>query len=215
MDAPSPAPVPTPPSAPVSRSAQLAAFGVLAVLAGLIGWRYYADHYRVRPTDHVPPAVYRVDLNRATKSELMQVPGIGPRLAERILAHRDTSGRFGRVEDLDGVNGIGPATLDKLRPWLTVGPVEADAPPPEPERLTRKTHRVEKPAVPDPIDLNRATLDELNTLPGIGPVLAQRIIDERKKKPFASVSDLRRVSGIGPKKFEAVKDLVTVGEPGP
>ena len=215
MDAPSPNPVPAPPSPPdgsPSRSAQIAALAVLSLLAGLIGWRYYADRYATRPTDHAPQAVHRVDLNRATKSELMQVPGIGPQLADRILTHRDTAGRFNRVEDLDGVYGIGGLTLDKLRPWLTVGSVEADTPTPEPERLTRKVHKVEKPSMPGLIDVNRATLDELQTLPGIGPVYAQRIIDERKKQPFAAVSDLRRVSGIGPKRFEAIKDLVTVGE---
>ena len=215
MDVPSPTPASSPPPAgPPSRSAQVAALVILSLLAGLIGWRYYADRSGTRPTEYAPQAVHRVDLNRATKSELMQVPGIGPQLAERILAHRDTTGRFGRVDDLDGVNGIGPATLDKLRPWLTVGPIEPDSPT-EPERLTRKLHKVEKPPTPELIDINRATHEELQTLPGIGPVYAQRIIDERKKKPFAAVTDLRRVSGIGPKRFEAIKDLVTVGESGP
>jgi competence protein ComEA len=218
MDAPAPTPGPStpPPAGPVSRSTQFAAVAVLAVLAGLIGWRYYADRFATRPTDHVQPAAHRVDLNRATKAELMQVPGIGPQLAERIVSHRDTAGRFARVEDLDNVYGIGGLTLDKLRPWLTVGPVEPETPSPEPERLTRKPAE-KKPATEKPrptglIDINRSSLEELQTLPGIGPVYAQRIIDERTKKPFAAISDLRRVSGIGPKRFEAIKDLVTVGK---
>jgi competence protein ComEA len=214
MGAPSPTPANVPPPAgPAPRSVQFAALAILSLLAGLIGWRYYADRCGTRPTEYAPQIVHRVDLNRATKSELMQVPGIGAPLADRILARRDSGGRFTSVEDLDGVNGIGPATLDKLRPWLTVGTVESEAPS-EPDRLTRKPHRVEKPSAPGLIDVNRATHEELQTLPGIGPVYAQRIIDERKKKPFAAVSDLRRVSGIGPKRFEAIKDLVTVGEVG-
>lgn len=215
MDGPPTTPVPAaPPPAdgPVSRSTQLAALAVLAVLAGLIGWRWYADHFGTRPTEAGREATHRVDLNRATKAELMQVPGLGPQMADHILAHRDTAGRFRRVEELDGVHGIGPATLDKLRPWLTVSEGETSVAPAEPDRLTRKVHRVEKPSLPELIDVNRATVAELETLPGIGPVIAQRIVAERTKKPFASVAELRRVGGIGPKKLEAVKDLVTVGE---
>jgi len=61
------------------------------------------------------------------------------------------------------------------------------------------------------INLNAATLEELDTLPGIGPVLAQRIIDYREAhKGFTSVSELQEVSGIGPKKFADIKDKVTV-----
>ncbi|KQP01962.1 hypothetical protein ASF30_00815 [Leifsonia sp. Leaf264] len=62
-----------------------------------------------------------------------------------------------------------------------------------------------------PIDLNRATLAELDTLPRIGPSLAQRILDWRDANGgFTSVDELREVSGIGDKTFESLRELVTV-----
>ena len=60
------------------------------------------------------------------------------------------------------------------------------------------------------LDLNSASQDELETLPGIGPKLAAEIIAYRSRAPFASVDDLTNVSGIGPKKLEGVRNLVTV-----
>jgi competence protein ComEA len=211
---PVPPAVPSPATAdaPVPRRTQVAAAVLLLTIAVLIGWRWYGDHLGTRPTELVRDPTHRIDLNRASCGELMQVPGIGPQLAERIVAERDARGRFARVEDLRNVHGIGDATLNRVRPWVTVGPGED--PPPEPERLTRKpTGTVQKPSPSAGlIDLNTATLEELDKLPGIGPVLAQRIVAEREKKPFTSVNDLRRVSGIGPKKLEAIRSLVTVGE---
>lgn len=60
------------------------------------------------------------------------------------------------------------------------------------------------------VNLNTATLDELDTLPGIGPLLAQRIIEYRKQHPFQSVDELIEVKGIGPSKLEQIRHLVTV-----
>ncbi len=62
------------------------------------------------------------------------------------------------------------------------------------------------------LDLNTATAQQLQTLPGIGAVLAQRIIDYRSAHgPFQTVGDLVNVSGIGEKKLEAIWDYVTIG----
>ncbi len=62
-----------------------------------------------------------------------------------------------------------------------------------------------------PINLNTATLADLDTLPGVGPVLAQRILDAREAQGgFKAVSDLRKVTGIGTARYEQLKDLVTV-----
>ncbi len=64
-----------------------------------------------------------------------------------------------------------------------------------------------------PLDLNRATVAELARLPGVGPGLAQRILEERERRGrFDSPDALRRIVGLGPKKLAALHDLVTVGE---
>jgi len=62
-----------------------------------------------------------------------------------------------------------------------------------------------------PIDLNRATSDELQQLPGVGPAMASRILQYRKENQgFTSVDDLDNVSGIGPKKLEKIRPFATV-----
>ncbi|GAA4962144.1 ComEA family DNA-binding protein [Actinoplanes utahensis] len=62
------------------------------------------------------------------------------------------------------------------------------------------------------VDLNTATPAQLDGLPGVGPVLAQRILDARDAQGgFRAVSDLRKVDGIGEARYEQLKDLVTVG----
>ncbi|MBO1268419.1 ComEA family DNA-binding protein [Arthrobacter cavernae] len=61
------------------------------------------------------------------------------------------------------------------------------------------------------VNLNSASVEELGTLPRVGPVMAQRIVDWRREHgPFASVEELDAVDGVGPKLMESLKDLVTV-----
>ena len=65
----------------------------------------------------------------------------------------------------------------------------------------------------EPVDVNRATAADLRRLPGIGPVLATRIVEARDSGgPFTSIDDLRRVSGIGKSKLERLRSLVVVSQ---
>ena len=65
-----------------------------------------------------------------------------------------------------------------------------------------------------PINLNTATSDELQQVPGIGPVTAEKILQMRKAYgPFKSVDDLRAIKGIGPKRLEKMRKYLTVGKP--
>jgi competence protein ComEA len=64
--------------------------------------------------------------------------------------------------------------------------------------------------VAGPVSLSSATLEELDELPGVGPITAQKIVDYRTEHgPFASVDDLDAVPGIGPTRIEQLRDLVT------
>lgn len=64
---------------------------------------------------------------------------------------------------------------------------------------------------PAPVNLNSATVEQLDALPGVGPVLAQRIIDARDERGgFTSVQELREVSGIGDRKYAELEQRVTI-----
>jgi competence protein ComEA len=63
-----------------------------------------------------------VDLNAASAEDLAAVPGLSPRLAEAVADDRRRRGRFGTVEALLRVRGVGPARLAQARPWLRVEP---------------------------------------------------------------------------------------------
>lgn len=63
---------------------------------------------------------FRIEVNSATWIEWLQMEGIGQSLAHRIVADRKLNGPFKSIDDVGRVPGIGPATLDRIRPWLTI-----------------------------------------------------------------------------------------------
>jgi competence protein ComEA len=144
------------------------------------------------------PAVVVAVTGRVRRPGLVTLPP-GARVADAIAAaggvlpHTDLSFVNLARKVSDGeliVIGIEPS------PGQVVDPTGTDTP---------------ASAAAGPVDLNTAGAAELETLPGIGPALAQRILDYRTQHgTFRSVDDLQNVTGIGPSKFAEIKPLVTV-----
>lgn len=87
-------------------------------------------------------------------------------------------------------------------------PRRGETPPPTEPPLVRSFRAPQETG--GLVDVNTATLAQLEALPGIGPALAQRIVEHR---PYRSVDDLLEVSGIGPATLEKIRPLVTVSAP--
>ncbi len=168
------------------------------------------------------PASSKVDLNTADAATLATLPGVGPSTAQAIIAARP----FASVDDVERVAGIGSAKLAAMRDQVTVSTRSATtakkssgdatsksttttttARPSEKMEPTGRTAASRPGAPAKKINLNTATLAELEALPEIGPVKAQAIIEAR---PFASIEDVKRVTGIKEGTFDEIKDQITV-----
>ena len=147
----------------------------------------------------------RIDADRATPQELARLPRIGLALAKAIVADREAHGSFGDIAGIDRVPGIGPGLLSVIGPHLTFsGAARAPAPSTGPAL-------VPAPAVPALLDLNTATVAELERLPGIGPSRARDIVADRGRHgSFSRVADLDRIPGIGPAALARLSTLVRV-----
>lgn len=152
----------------------------------------------------------RIDVNEAGQQLLETLPGIGPSLAETIISHRDAHGPFRSMDDLDKVPGIGPKKLERIASLVEFGEVTAVAEvtaqmaaaamPMPVNSMVPPTEISPVAAADDKVNINTAGIPELDSLKGVGPSLANRIIQDRfQRGPFRSVSDLQRVKGIGPK----------------
>ncbi len=161
-----------------------------------------------------------VDVNKADAGVLELLPGIGPERAKAIVQYRETNGLYSRPEDIQHVPGIGPKTLAGLLPLITASNLQAEEIPSENIAPQVENFAVDLPEIPidsprrqniapSPvatstiININTASIEELQTLDDIGPVLARRILENRQQfGRFGSIDALQRVYGIGPKTIE-------------
>jgi len=159
----------------------------------------------------------KLDVNTASASELEALPGVGPATAKKIVANRP----YSSMSDLERA-GVSGALLDKIRPSIKVGRAETASRASEKKAETTtarepaRTESREKPAPAaksetrsassGPVDLNTATVAELEGLPGIGPAYAKRIVDNR---PYASVADLSK-AGVPASTIDKIRSQVRV-----
>jgi competence protein ComEA len=98
---------------------------VVALAATGVWWASYGGWQgKLIEIDQAEPltARFQVDINSADWPELMQLPGVGTTLAHRIIESRQTAGPFADNDDLRRVPGIGPKTLEQIRPYLSPTP---------------------------------------------------------------------------------------------
>lgn len=159
---------------------------------------------REKAVSQAKKVVFPLELNTAGVEELQLLPGIGPVKAEAILSYRESKGGFVSVEELLEVSGIGERTLGKIKEYVIVNPQNV-------QNSTGSKNRIvsEKQL----LNVNLASQEELERLPGIGPVKAKAIVDFREKNgPFKSVEDLVQIPGIGEKTLEKLLPYITVFE---
>jgi competence protein ComEA len=231
-------PVPAqPPALPIatrSRRAHIALACLVVVACGLLAKNVVTNTaWRARPTELTEDTqTHRcLDLNHASKAELLQVPGVGEKTVDHILEYRSRQ-RFRSVDDLMQVGGIRERSLDKLRRYFWVEPeneqdgvtVAYDAPNAANESpmsgsskdstvKRSTTSHTKKSNLTQIVNINTADAEELATLEGVGATRAADIIRERAKAPFKSVDELTRVKGIKQATLEKIRPRATVGDP--
>ncbi len=200
---------------PTSRAAA-GIVGVLVmglVLGALLVWRGRPVEQPVPALQRTAPSPSATGSPSASAGLVVHVAGAvrHPGLVQlpasaRVADALDAAGGPARNAELASVSLARPLVDGEQLVVLAKGqsaPLAAPAPPGGPGAPGASSNA--------PIDLNTATLEQLDTLPGVGPVLAQRILDWRSEHgPFGSKDELREVSGIGEATYADIEPLVRV-----
>jgi competence protein ComEA len=184
---------------------------------------------KLKPLIEVKPLPAPVDVNVDPIDKLETLPGVGPAIAKEIIAARPHAG----YESIAKLKGIGPEKLDALKGRVKFGTAAPTTKPEEKPKAktkdempkkaaeaksepkakvaeTKKEAAAPKLAPGTKVNINTATKEVLDELPGIGPVKAQAILDYRAEKKFESIEDIMKVKGIKDGEFCKIKDLITV-----
>ena len=161
------------------------------------------------PAAETPKKAAKVDVNNADAKTLEELPGIGPALAQRIIENRP----YKKLADLEKVPGLSKAKADALKGQITFGKTAATTTGKGTGRTTKEKPTGKETLSTAPagkVNVNTADAKTLQELPGIGPALAQRIIENR---PYKSLADLLKVKGFSKSEIDKIKNQVTFGAP--
>jgi competence protein ComEA len=178
-------------------------------------WVVYVTGCVMRPGVYEVPAGSRInDAVRTAGGFSAHADPEGVNLAEKIedgahirIPERRESFGSASGNDSDGLNTAGQTPHSAPAP-PSAGVVSRPVRNPDNRGAGKNDKSGADSAV---VDINRATAEELQSLPGIGPHLSEAIVKFRETSgPFADASDIMNVRGIGQKRFEAIRDLITV-----
>ena len=201
----------------------LAAVAATVVLiAGFLAWRARPQVDPVEPppvvaasavTASEPATAFAPATASAPAGEV--VVAVGGKVKRPGLKRLPAGARVADALEAAGgaQRGVDPSVLNLARKVVDGELITVGVAPPPGAAAPGAAQGVAPGAAPPggPLNLNTATLADLDGLPGVGPVLAQRILEARAAQGgFRAVGDLRKVSGIGSSRFEQLKDLVTV-----
>ncbi|HPV30534.1 MAG TPA: ComEA family DNA-binding protein [Deltaproteobacteria bacterium] len=124
----------------------------------------------------------KININTVKAEDLQKIPGMDQALAQSVIQYRDSNGPFQSVDDLTKVQGISDQKLESIQAYLTV----------------------------EKINVNTATAEELQIVPGMDQPLVQSIIQYRETNgPFGSVDELTQVQGMDEQKIQSMQDFLT------
>lgn len=149
-----------------------------------------------------PESLPILNLNAIDSVTLVEKGLCRPKAARTFLRYRYKRGGFTRWEELDSLYTLLPIERYRLRRYGVLAPTQASRPPKSPRPK------------PNILNINQASAEELEKLPGIGPKTGERIVKYREKlRYFVSPSQLREVWGLRPENLEKALPYLEVGPP--
>ncbi len=167
------------------------------------------------PAERELPPPFPFDPNQAGKEELLRL-GLPEKVAQNILKYREKGGRFYQAEGLKKIYGMTEENYQRLQPFIRLSEAR-------PAQVAKKTIAPERnmptsfghqPA-PAAVDVNKATAEDWQGLPGIGPAYAQRIIKFREALGgFASIDQVKETYGLPDSTFQNIRTHLRLSPPG-